>query len=73
MLVMRRPRNMFNPDRGTVGVYPGAVAVVTLITLGIMLPGVYLGVDNWQDYRFILRASDAPPRRHRWFSLRLNG
>ena len=64
---------MFNPGRGTVGVYPGAVAVVTLITRGIMLLGVYLVVDNWRDYRHILRARGTPTKRHRWFSLRING
>ncbi|MSV33047.1 MAG: hypothetical protein EXQ57_11070 [Bryobacterales bacterium] len=66
-------RYLFNPGPDTVGFHLGAVALATLITLSIFLLAVYLVVTNWRDYRFILRASDAPTKRHRWFSLRLNG
>jgi hypothetical protein len=47
--------------------------VVTLITVSIILLGVYLVAANWRDYRFIVRARSTPTKRHRWFSLRLGG
>ena len=66
-------RYLFNPSPDTVGFHLAAIALATVISLSIFLIAVYLVVTNWQDYRFILRASDAPTKRHRWFSLRLNG
>lgn len=66
-------RYLFKPEADTVQVHLGAVAMVTLITVSIILLGVYLVAVNWRDYRYILRARNAPTRRHRWFSLRLGG
>ena len=66
-------RYLFNPSPDTVGFHLAAIALATVISLSIFLIAVYLVVTNWQDYRFILRASNAPTKRHRWFSLRLNG
>jgi hypothetical protein len=66
-------RYLFKPEPNTLGVHLGAVALVTLITVSIILLGGYLVAVNWRDYRFILRARSAPTKRHRWFSLRLGG
>jgi hypothetical protein len=63
---------LFRPEAATIGWHLGAVAVVTLITLSIILLGVYLVARNWKDYRFILPRT-GPTKRHRWFSLRLGG
>jgi len=64
---------LFKPAADTIGFHLGAVAMVTLITFSIILLGVYLVAANWRDYRFIIRTRSAPTKRHRWFSLRLNG
>jgi hypothetical protein len=66
-------RYLFKPEADTIGVHIGAVAVVTLITMSIILLGIYLVAVNWRDYRFILRDRNAPTKRHRWFSLRTGG
>lgn len=66
-------RYLFRPEPGTLGVHMGAVAIVTLITISIILLGAYLVAVNWRDYKHILKARTAPNKRHRWFSLRLGG
>ncbi|MBI2687755.1 MAG: hypothetical protein HYX27_15700 [Acidobacteria bacterium] len=66
-------RYFFKPESDTITVHLGAVALVTFITLSIILLGVYLVAVNWRDYRFILRTNSKPTKRHRWFSLRLGG
>ncbi len=66
-------RYLFKPEADTLSVHLGAVVLVTVITVSIILLGVYLVAANWRDYRFILRARNAPTKRHRWFSLRLGG
>ena len=67
------PVDARSPEADTVGVHLGAVVIATFITLSIFLLAIYLVATNWRDYRFILRAHSAPTKRHRWFSLRLNG
>jgi len=66
-------RYLFKPEADTIGVHLSAVAIVTLVTLSIILLGVYLVAVNWRDYRHILRTGTGPTKRHRWFSLRLGG
>jgi len=66
-------RYLFKPESDTIRFHLGAVAVVTLITVSIILLGVYLVAVNWRDYRLIVRTRNAPTKRHRWFSLRLGG
>ena len=66
-------RYLFKPESDTLRFHLGAVAVVTLITVSIILLGVYLVAVNWRDYRLIVRTRNAPTKRHRWFSLRLGG
>lgn len=66
-------RYLFRPEPGTIGIHLGAVAMVTLITISIILLGAFLVGANWGDYKFILKARGTPTKRRRWFSLRLTG
>jgi hypothetical protein len=63
-------KHLFRPAPATMGFHLSAVAIVTLVSLTIVLLGIYLVISNWRDYRGILRIRLRPRRRHRWFSLR---
>jgi len=47
-------RIFFQPDAHTAAYHYGAVAIVSVLVLGVLAFGIYMVVSNWSDYRDVL-------------------